>query len=335
MLESLSQEIRESIIRDWLLGVPRDIISQSAGVAEGTVTNIVEFYKQNENSIDLQRQIAVVIRKTGSNVYQFASNLRWQNALSRAGSSNEKLTQFITNLQKECDFNGINVDQAITTLVQIAEIAATQKITLVHLSSHIEKEYAEAERIESDLEFNREILEWSNKNVENALVINRVTLEKITKYSSVEKILRLHGLLIGDLTSTVRVVTNLKHWGYDPSLVVSKLSEIESLERRKAELEKECDNIEANLEQYAIKLKAAQTYWGNHEALADLYANAVSMGLTPHDIFDAVTIFAQNVDFTPQQVIRDLRVYGDIRAAIFKSKRELNKLSPERNTFMI
>jgi DNA-binding XRE family transcriptional regulator len=335
MLESLSQEIRESIIRDWLLGVPRDTIAQSAGVAEGTVTNIVEFYKQNENSVDLQRQIAVVIRKTGTDVYQFASNLRWQNALSRAGSSNEKLTQFISALQKECDFNGINVAHAISTLVQIAEITATQKIPLVHLSSHIEKEYAEAERIELDLEFNREILELSNEGVEDALVRNRLTLEKITKFLSVKKTLRLNGLLIGDLTSTVRVISNVKSMGYDPSLVVSKLSEIESLERRKAKLEKECDNYEANLEQYAIKLKAAQTYWGNHEASVDLYANAVSMGLTPHDIFDAVTIFAKNVDFTPQQVIHDLRVYGDIRAAIFKSKRELNKLNPERNTFII
>ena len=63
MLESFSQEIRESRIRDWLLGVPRDTIAQSAGVAESTVTNIVEFYKQNENSIDLQRQIAVVIAR--------------------------------------------------------------------------------------------------------------------------------------------------------------------------------------------------------------------------------------------------------------------------------
>jgi hypothetical protein len=64
MLESLSQEIRERVIRDWLSGIPRDDIASSAGIAEGTVTNIVEFYKQNENSLDLQRQIAVVIRKT-------------------------------------------------------------------------------------------------------------------------------------------------------------------------------------------------------------------------------------------------------------------------------
>jgi hypothetical protein len=333
MLESISQETRERIIRDWLSGAPRDAIAHSAGVAEGTVTNVVEFYEQNDNCIDLQRQIAVVIRKTGTNVNQFASNLRWQNGLSRAGCSNERLTQFISAFQKECDFNGIYEAHAVTTIVQIAEITATQKIPLEQLSSHIEKEYAEAERIESDLEFDREVLEMSNEGVEDALIRNRFTLDKITKYSSVEKRLRQHGLLIGDLTATVRVIMNLKSMGYDPSRIVSKLSEIESLERRKGELEKECDNYEANLEQYAIKLNAAEKYWGRHEASVDLYANTVSMGVTPQDIFDAVTIFGKNVHLTPQQVIRDLRVHGDIRAAIFKSNREQNKLNPQGNTF--
>ena len=265
------------------------ILRASAGIAEGTVTNIVEFYKQNENSLDLQRQIAVVIRKTGTDVNQVASNLRWQNAISREGSSNERLRQFILALQKECDFNGINESQAIATIVQISEITATQKIPLLQLSSHIEKEYAEAERIQSDLAINKEVLELSNDGVEDALVRNSVTLDNIRRYLIVEKTLNLHGLLIGDLSYTNRVIMSLKRMGYDPSYIVSKLSEIESLEQRKTELDKECDNYEANLEQYAIRLHGAKMYWGRHEASANLFANAVSMGVTPQNIFDAVS----------------------------------------------
>ena len=54
MLPGVSREICEKILQGWLLGAPRDSIAQSMDVAEGTVTNVVDFYRQNDCSIDLQ-----------------------------------------------------------------------------------------------------------------------------------------------------------------------------------------------------------------------------------------------------------------------------------------
>jgi hypothetical protein len=71
-----------------------------------------------------------------------------------------------------------------------------------------------------------------------------------------------------------------------------------------------------------------------HEASAELFANAISMGVSPRNIFDAVTIFGNNSYCTPQEVIRDLEIYGDIKAAIFKSRRELNRLRANANTLL-
>ena len=52
-------EVAERCIRLWLDGVPRDRISRQMGISEGSVVNIVDYYSQNDASIQLQRQIAI------------------------------------------------------------------------------------------------------------------------------------------------------------------------------------------------------------------------------------------------------------------------------------
>jgi hypothetical protein len=334
MLPGASRDVGEKILQAWLLGVPRDQIAQSMSVAEGTVTNVMEFYRQNDNSLDLQRQIAVIVRKTGTDINQLASNLHWENALKREGSENERVIQFISDLHKEFDLNGINERHAVSTIVQIADIVTTEKIPLMALSGHLEKEYAELERVELDMAKNNEVLERSNADVGAALVRNKVTQDEIKRFSWNEKTLQHHGLSIGDLTRTVTFIRNLKQRNYETSLIIFKLSHIVSLEDRLVELDKECENYEINLKRYKMKLKAAENYWGVHEASADLFANAISMGVSPRNIFDAVTIFGNNLYYTPQELIRDLEIYGDIKAALFKRWRELKGPRLNANTLL-
>ena len=210
MLPGVSREICEKILQGWLLGAPRDSIAQSMDVAEGTVTNVVDFYRQNDCSIDLQRQIAVIIRKTGSNVGQFASNLRWDNALKRAGSDNESLVHFLLQLKKECDINAISEAQAITTIVQIAEMVTKEKIPLIQLSAHLEKDYAELEMVGLDTAKNKEVRERSNAEVDAVLAKNKTTLDEIIICTLIKKTLELHGLLMEDLTKTINFIKNLE-----------------------------------------------------------------------------------------------------------------------------
>ena len=190
MLPAASRDVCEKILQAWLLGVPRDQIAQSMSVAEGTITNVIEFYRQNENSLDLQRQIAVIVRKTGTDINQLASNLHWDNALKREGSKNERVIQFISDLHKEFDLNGVNKRHAVNTIVQIADIVTTEKIPLLALSGRLEKEYAELERVELDMAKNNEVLERSNAEIDAALVRNKVTQDEIKRYSRNEKTLQ-------------------------------------------------------------------------------------------------------------------------------------------------
>ena len=326
MVHGTKIEFGEKILRAWLLGVPRDKIAESVCVAEGTVTNVIEFYRQNDNAIELQRQIAVVAHKYDTDIAQIASNISWDNALKRAGSDNQNVIDFVSQLHKECDTNGVSEKQAISTIIQIADMVTKEKIPLTKLASYIENGYAELERVEADLAKNKQILQKSNADVQEVLAKNIARLDEIKDYSKSKEILQANGLWIGDLLKTVNFIINLKKKSYDTSSIISELSSIGSLQRRRDELDRDCEYYEANLTEYGLKLMAAEDYWGKHEASAELYANAIAMGLTPQNIFDAVTIFGKNPNFTPQEILNYIRIYGGIVSAICKRYRELKKL---------
>lgn len=330
MFQGVSREICEKILQGWLTGVPRDQIAQSVGVAEGTITNVMEFYKQNDNTIDLQRQIAIIARKSEIDIVQIASNLRWENSLKRAGSDNESVIQFISRLHKEFDLNGMSENHAITTIVQIADMVTKEKIPLTQLESHLEKQYAELERVELDIAKNKEVQQRSNADVDAVVAKNKGTLDEIKSYSIIKEKLQLYGLLTEDLTKTINVIKNLEQTSFDAMFLIVRIANLGSLERRFAELGEECDYYETNLEKYRVKLRAAEDYLGTHEASAELFANARHMGVSAQDIFDAVTIFGNNPYSRPQEVINDLKTYGDMKAAIFKTRRELEKLRASR-----
>ncbi len=335
MYPELSREIKEKIIQGWLSGVPRDLLAESMDVAEGTVTNVVEFYKQNDNLLDLQRQIAVIIRKTGSDVIQFASNMRWANALKRAACNNENVMRFILDSQKEFDLNGINESHTITTLVQIADMLTIQKIPFTEIGDHLQKEYAELEKVELDIAANNEILNKSNAEVDSVLAKNRLHLDEIERYCRLREELQRNGLDMNDVKRSLTCITNLKLQGFKTSIITFKLGQILSVEGKLVELDKECNNYETNLQKFRVKLNAANGYWGQHEASTKLYANAISMGLSPQNIFDAVTIFGNNSAYTPQVVINDLETYGDLKAAIFIIERHLKELESRLDSFQM
>ena len=79
--------------------------------------------------------------------------------------------------------------------------------------------------------------------------------------------------------------------------------------------------MKLNLEKYGANLMSAKHYWGRHGASAELFASAISMELSAQNIFDAVTIFGNNAFSTPQELIRDLEIYGDINRYFQKEAR--------------
>ena len=66
MGKRIPNDIKLRVLRDWLFGLPRDVISQGTGIAGGSISRIIDSWRSTEVAdMDLLREIAVMIRNEG------------------------------------------------------------------------------------------------------------------------------------------------------------------------------------------------------------------------------------------------------------------------------
>jgi hypothetical protein len=75
------EQTRMNVIRQWILGFPRDITAEQNGIGAGTVTSIVSNYKLELETLDFDsiRQLSIEIRKQGLNFADLALHVRVYN----------------------------------------------------------------------------------------------------------------------------------------------------------------------------------------------------------------------------------------------------------------
>jgi hypothetical protein len=75
------EQTRRNVIRQWILGFPRDTTAEQNGIGAGTVTSIVSNYKLELETLDFDsiRQLSIEIRKQGLNFADLALHVRVYN----------------------------------------------------------------------------------------------------------------------------------------------------------------------------------------------------------------------------------------------------------------
>jgi hypothetical protein len=81
MPPSIDEQIRRNVIREWILGFPRDTIAEHNGIGAGTVSSVIAKYKAGLEELDFDsiRQLAVEARQQGWNFADLASHFRLYN----------------------------------------------------------------------------------------------------------------------------------------------------------------------------------------------------------------------------------------------------------------
>jgi hypothetical protein len=75
------EQTRMNVIRQWILGFPRDTTAEQNGIGAGTVTSIVSNYKLELETLDFDsiRQLSIEIRKQALNFADLALHVRLYN----------------------------------------------------------------------------------------------------------------------------------------------------------------------------------------------------------------------------------------------------------------
>src|SRR5919202_2652472 len=94
------EQTRRNVIRQWILGFPRDKIAEQNNIGAGTVSSIVASYKVGLDEVDFDsiRQLAVEARQHGLNFSDLALHFRMYNYFVKSGAAEDKIESFIANV---------------------------------------------------------------------------------------------------------------------------------------------------------------------------------------------------------------------------------------------
>ena len=172
MRPKIPEPIRRSVINGWLDGVSRDEVAKDNGIGAGTVSAIIKEAMQNDPEFDLQRQVAVILKRENNlDVKSFALLIRIRNKLiNEMGLTNnnnekskveveieiqeieQKIEILIVNLAVFCFKRGFSVDKLVDMIEKLSSLEDKAKIPIDHLPNQLLQQQRNLENIEKEIQ---------------------------------------------------------------------------------------------------------------------------------------------------------------------------------------
>jgi hypothetical protein len=221
------EHTRGNVIRQWILGFPRDTIAEHIGIGAGTVSNIVANYKAGLEELDFDsiRQLAVEARQHGWNFANLASHARLYNYFIKSGTAEDKIESFITKASS----NDIPPERVIELVYQLHEISKQESIPLDQIPDYIKQKFEQKQKIDEDIQEAETILQSKN-----------VSIEAINEHIQLNQKLNEYGLSMHNIDELLNLVLNAKEYGFEPKKIVGKLRSIKRLEKKEKGLKNNC-----------------------------------------------------------------------------------------------
>jgi hypothetical protein len=97
----IQSSIKTKVIQQWLSGDSRPKIAIDNNIGEGTVGNIINYFKIGLDAVefDSARGLALQAKKQGFDLSELASNFRLHNFIKTSESSEDKIESLILNVR--------------------------------------------------------------------------------------------------------------------------------------------------------------------------------------------------------------------------------------------
>jgi hypothetical protein len=143
------EQTRRNVIREWILGFPRDTIAEQNNIGAGTVSSIVSNYKVGLEELDFDsiRQLAVEARQHGWNFTDLASHARFYNYFIKSGAAEDKIESFIDNINS----SNLSPEKVVEYVNQLFAVSREQSIPPDQVPNYIEKKLEEKKKIDEEI----------------------------------------------------------------------------------------------------------------------------------------------------------------------------------------
>jgi hypothetical protein len=119
---AIENEIKTNVIKEWLLGDTRDKIATNNAIGAGTVSGIINEWKQGIDALEYEsvRELSIWCKKQGINLGTLASSLRTNNYVQKLGANQDEI-------------------EVKSRRSQIAQISTSDSISLEELGNRVKE----------------------------------------------------------------------------------------------------------------------------------------------------------------------------------------------------
>lgn len=223
--------LKNGVLRLWLSGDSQQAIANQLNISVGTVNSLVDEIMKSDDTIDLQRQIAIVSKKNGLNIKHIAPNLRWKNLIKQSSLDDKKVEKLLDALDALFNKYSIPPSAAANQFFSIIETMLRENKEPHKLEEEIKSKITELREIDSQIETSNKLLEESKATVEEEQKILKIKQKDLDQFGQMSQLLEMHEYpeISTEYGAVTRAMIDIKKLGYDPKIIVSKYEEFESL----------------------------------------------------------------------------------------------------------
>jgi hypothetical protein len=317
--------LKGKVLRLYLSGYTQEAIAKELNISVGTTNTIVNEPISSDDTINLQRQIAIVSKANGISIKQIAANLRWKNQIKLSSLDEKNFEKFLDAMETLFNKNDVKPITAANQFFSIIETMLRNKIEPHRLEEEIELKQDELQRVKAEIEANEKILEESNSNLDREQASLRIRKNELEQFRELSQLLPLYDIeeFSGEIFSLVRAIKDFKDLNYDPKDIISKYENMLSLKRTNEKLQAKLRRSEEILESYIRKQRKAEIKWKDKEKAFGIFTNLINAGLKQEDIFNITCILHKDFsEDTISELIKDISTYGSISAATWRLVRQ-------------
>src|SRR5215467_5713107 len=159
----IPEPIRRKVFIEWLEGHPQRHIARDNQIGIGTVSEIIKTIRERgtETQIDVLREIAIMLRRQGLSIDDFARSIRLNQILNEIGLEEEKVEDFVKQLEIHCFKRGLTPNTFMNLVANISSLSDSLGVPVEELPESIKS--------------SKELLEDTNLTIKNrVLMLKRV-----------------------------------------------------------------------------------------------------------------------------------------------------------------
>jgi hypothetical protein len=241
MQPRITQITKSLVIEDWLRGLSRDRIADKNGLSTGTVTNIIRGWSAGleEAVADELREFALALRKLGLTAPRCAVGARVAYMMSKIGLDEDDFNSFMSQTYDTCvklDLQPERLSHDLKLLTDLSESIPWDKIP-----AHIEEQIARKEKLEQEIKTLELVASEAKTRLDMALEHEAVTIKVLNEYTDFRAEMNKNRILMANVPTFIKTVNKIQQLGYDPTSIVSKVSNFEALQAVEKELK---DSVE-------------------------------------------------------------------------------------------